>query len=91
MSIRLPLIVSLLIVAAMVGLSAWAWPLIPDTARVAVHFDVNGVANGFAGKELALLMLPAMAAGVIALFGAIPYIEPRRFNLAASAKFYKVG
>jgi len=56
-----------------------------------VHFDANGVANGFAGKEQALLMLPAMAAGVIALFGAIPYIEPRRFNLAASAKFYKVG
>jgi uncharacterized membrane protein len=91
MSIRLPLIVSLLIVAAMVGLSAWAWSLLPDTARVAVHFDANGVANGFAGKEQALLMLPAMAAGLIVLLGVIPYIEPRRFNLAASAKLYRAA
>jgi uncharacterized membrane protein len=91
MSIRLPLIVSLLIVTAMAGLSAWAWTLLPDTARIAVHFDANGVANGFAGKQNALVMLPAMAAGLIVLLSAIPYIEPRRFNLAASAKFYKAA
>ena len=91
MSIRLPLIVSLLIVAAMAGLSAWAWSLIPDAARIAVHFDANGAANGFADKQHALVILPAMAAGVIVLLGAIPYIEPRRFNLSASAKLYKAG
>ena len=91
MSIRLPLIVSLLIVAAMAGLSAWAWPPVPETARIAIHWDANGVANGFAGKEQALLMLPAISLGLIVLLGAIPSIEPRRFNLAASAKFYKAA
>jgi len=91
MSIRLPLIVSLLIVAAMAVLSAWAWSLIPDTARIAIHFDANGVANGFADKQHALIILPAMVVGVIVLLGAIPYIEPRRFNLAASAKLYRTA
>ena len=91
MSIRLPLIASLLIVTAMAGLSTWAWPLIPDTARIAIHFDANGMANGFADKRHALVILPVMTAGLIVLLGAIPYIEPRRFNLAASAKFYKAA
>lgn len=91
MSIRLPLIVSLLVVAAMAALSAWAWQLLPDAARIAVHFDANGVANGFDDKARALIMMPAMAFGMTALLAVIPQIEPRRFNLAASAKFYKVA
>jgi uncharacterized membrane protein len=88
MKVRLPLILSLLIAAAMAGLSAWAWPQVPEAARVAVHFGTDGVANGFAGKQQALLMLPAMSLGLIALLSVIPYIEPRRLNLAASMKFY---
>jgi uncharacterized membrane protein len=91
MKIRVPLILSLLIVAAMAGLSVYAWPLVPDTARIAVHFGVDGAANGFAGKQLALTMLPALALGVTLLFSVLPRIEPRRFNLAASAKFYRAA
>ena len=91
MSIRLPLIASLLIVIAMAALSAWAWPLIPGAARIAVHFDINGVANGFADKKVALTLLPAIALGLTVLLGVIPRFEPRRFNLAASAKFYCVA
>ena len=89
MNIRLPLIVSLLVVAAMAALSAWAWQLLPDTARIAVHFDANGVENGFDDKARALIMMPVMAFGITALLAVIPQIEPRRSNLAASGKFYR--
>lgn len=91
MSIRTPLIVSLLIIAAMLALSAYAWPLIPDSARIAVHYGLHGEPNGFAGKFRALTMLPGMAALMTLAFCIIPRIEPRRFNLARSAKLYRVG
>jgi uncharacterized membrane protein len=90
MKIRVPLLLSLLVVAAMAALSAWAWAVIPGAARIAVHFDASGVPNGFDDKRHALLMLPLMALGLTVLLSAIPFIEPRRMNLAASAKFYKV-
>ncbi|MBU6296919.1 MAG: SdpI family protein [Alphaproteobacteria bacterium] len=91
MTIRWPLMMSLVVVAAMAALSAWAWPLVPDAARIAVHFDMNGAANGFAGKQKALTVLPILALGLTVLLSIIPRIEPRRFNLAASAKFYKAA
>jgi uncharacterized membrane protein len=91
MSIRVPLIVSLLIVAAMAGLSAWAWPLVPDMARIAVHWGINGEANGFAGKREALTILPALALGMIVLLSAIPHVEPRRLNLASSTKLFRAA
>ena len=89
MSIRIPLIVSLVLIATMTALSVWAWPLIPDSARIAVHFDASGVPNGYVGMQLGLFMLPVWTLVTTALLCVIPIVEPRRFNLAASAKFYK--
>jgi hypothetical protein len=42
----------------MVGISVWGALAIPVDARVAIHFDLHGRANGFAGKWAALLPLP---------------------------------
>ena len=91
MSIRLPLIMSLLLVAAMAALSAWAWNAIPPTAQIPIHWGMNGEANGFAGRDQALLMAPFLTLGLALLFAVIPRIEPRRFNLASSAKFYRAA
>jgi uncharacterized membrane protein len=91
MSIRLPLIVSLMLVAAMAGLSAWAWNAIPPTAQIPIHWGMNGEANGFAGRDRALTMGPLLTLGLALVFAMIPRIEPRRFNLASSAKFYRAA
>jgi uncharacterized membrane protein len=88
MNIRLPLLISLVLVLAMLAASAAAWPLLPAGARLAVHWDVAGRANGFAAKPFALLFAPALAAVLSGVLAVIPRIEPRRLNLAASAKFY---
>lgn len=37
----------------------WAWPRVPE--KIAIHFNAEGVANGFGGKTEGLLLLPAMA------------------------------
>jgi uncharacterized membrane protein len=88
MSIRLPLLVSLVLIAAMLAASAEAWQLVPAGTRIAVHWDIAGRPNGFAGKPFALLFAPLLAAGICAVLAVVPRIEPRRMNLAASAKFY---
>ncbi|MEJ1969276.1 MAG: SdpI family protein [Rhizomicrobium sp.] len=88
MNIRIPAIVSAVLILAMLAAGAYAWVLLPPDARIAVHWDAAGRVNGFAHKPFALIFGPALAAALGAVFAVIPRIEPRKFNLAASAKFY---
>ena len=66
MGIRAPLIASMLLLAGMVLVSTWT--LIPDGARIAVHFDLAGNPNGFAPKSIALTVMPLVALIVIFVF-----------------------
>ena len=91
MNIRIPLVVSALLVFLMTAAGLWAFRLLPEGARIAVHWGVHGQANGFAGKLRGLFIIPAVSVALTALFAAIPQIEPRRFNLASSAKFYSAA
>jgi len=68
MSNRAPLIVSALVLILMAAIGAWAWPLIPDGARIAIHWDLAGNTNGYASKAVALMVSPALAVFVTALF-----------------------
>jgi len=74
------------IVAA--GVSAWAWGQIPDGARVPIHWGVNGEANGWAPKWVALSIVPGMILVLGAVFAAIPLIDPRRPHLLRSSRAY---
>lgn len=65
--------------------------LLPAGARIAVHWGADGVANGFANKTSALLVLPAAAAALSLLFAVLPRIDPRARNLAGSRPFYVAG
>lgn len=91
MSVRTPLLVSLLLVTVMVAAGCWTWLQLPAHTPIAIHWGINGNPNGFADKTRALFLLPAIAALVTALFALLPAIEPRRPNLVASRKLYRVG
>jgi uncharacterized membrane protein len=91
MSIRMPLIVSLVLIAAMIAFSAWAWPAIPPEAHIAIHWDIHGQPNGYAPKQIALAFAPALAALLTAIFALWPRIEPRRGNLATGRLAYEAG
>ena len=88
MNCRPAVIVSGIAILVMLGFSAWAWPQIPDGARVPIHWGLDGQPNGWAPKWVALLISPAIAAVVAIVLGVIPAIEPRRSNLARSSSFY---
>jgi len=88
MTIRMPLIVSTILILAMLAASAYAWSILPADVRIAVHWNAAGQVNGFAHKPFALLFGPAFAAGLSILLAVLPLVEPRKLNLAASGQFY---
>lgn len=88
MKLRTLVTIGVLLLLAMLAVSAWAWPQIPDDARVPVHWGPSGEADGYAPKWVGLLGIPAIAAGVLALLVVIPRIEPRRVNLERSSTAY---
>lgn len=82
------LLASLVIVATMLGVSAWAWGQLPPGASVPVHWDVNGEPNGYAPKEVALLISPVLGLLLTGLFWVLPRVEPRRLHLLGSGRAY---
>lgn len=91
MKIRLPLLVSLLIIAAMLALSAWAWVTLPAGAMMPVHWNLEGQIDRYDPKEIALLVMPGTAVFITLLLGFLPRLEPRKANLAMSSKLYNVA
>lgn len=91
MNIRSPLIFSLLVIAAMLIVSAWGWMSTPSGTHIPVHWGLDFRPNGYAPKALGLLMFPGIAALLSLLFVALPILEPRRANLMASRKLYLAG
>jgi uncharacterized membrane protein len=85
------LIASVVSIAFMVALSLWAWPQIPAGRQIPIHWDAAGNPNGYASKPVALFVLPVLALAIAVLLAVIPQFEPRRLNLAQSAKAYMAG
>jgi uncharacterized membrane protein len=82
------LVYSAAILGAMAILSAWAWSQLPAGASIPIHWGIDGQANGFAPKEIGLLVLPVVLLVVVASLAVIPRVEPRRANLERSGKAY---
>lgn len=79
--------ISLLAIAAMFSLSAWAWVHLPAGSSVPVHFDASGVADRYTGKR-GLLEVPLISFGLALILLTIPKIEPLQKNLRRSGKAY---
>ncbi len=89
MKITKLLLISAGCIAAMLAVSAWAYPRLPN-APIAVHWGIDGRPNGYAGKTLALLLMPLIAVGISMLMAVVPLTMPRRSRLERSALPYAV-
>lgn len=90
MNLRLPMTVSLILLAAMAAMSVWGWAALPETARLATHWSFDGTPDGTMTKPLGLVLLPGIGLAIVLLMLAVPRIEPRRDNLVASRKAFFV-
>lgn len=82
-------LMSAVVVALMVGLSAWAWVQLPADASLPVHWNAAGEADRYGGKVEGLLLLPLVSVGILLLFNLIRYIDPLRANIARSGQAYR--
>lgn len=80
------LIPGLLVLAAAIGFSIWAYPRLP--AEVATHFDLQGDPNGWSSRLTAVLLAPALALLFIGFAVVLPRVDPRRANYALFTPTY---
>ncbi len=88
MTSRFAVRLSLALVALMLGCSVAGFIGLPPGAQLPIHWDLAGHADRFAPKIVGLLLVPAIAAVLVAVFVVIPAIEPRRVNLERSRPAY---
>jgi uncharacterized membrane protein len=81
-------IVSLGFILLMLGVAAWIYPQLP--AQAAIHWDANGVANGWAPRFWAAAFPVLLMAGLALLFAVLPVISPRKFEIAPFAHAYGI-
>ena len=76
--------VSTVALAATAFFTLAAFMQLPADAVLAIHWNINGVADGFAGKE-ALLFIPVTTALVGALVWLAVRYDPKRENIARNS------
>jgi immunity protein, SdpI family len=84
-------IASVLVVATMLGVALAVGSSLPADLPLPTHWGLDGRADAFSDKWTALMLPPAITAGVSLLFYLIPAIEPRRQGLERSQGLYLWG
>jgi uncharacterized membrane protein len=77
---------ALLVLALMAAIAAWSWPRVPE--RMPVHFGFDGRPDAWGGRVEGLLIVPAVAAGLYAVFLVLPRLDPGRANYPGFAGAY---
>lgn len=86
---RTALVITCAVLAFELGIAGYGFSRVPFGSRVAVHWDVNGHANGYSDAVWAFLLVPILTVAVSALLALVPSIEPRRRNLNLSGTAYR--
>ena len=76
------------LVALMFAAALWALSVLPADARVAVHWNLDGMADGFMGKWAGLLFIPLLGACLWFLSARLPrdWTFPGKPELPAPAR-----
>ena len=86
MSTRTTLILILVLAILMAGLGLYSYPRMPEV--VAVHWNAQGVANGYGSRFQAAFSLPLITICVAALLLFIPEIDPLKANVEKFRKYF---
>ena len=85
---RVPFILSLLLVAAALAVSAWLYPELPD--QIPTHWNIHGEADGFGPKAVAAWLLPAIGLGLVGFMGLVPWLSPKGFQVDVNGRSFGV-
>lgn len=68
-------------------IGAYLYPIAPE--RMAIHWNAEGKADGFADKNMGLFLMPMILVFVLVLFLAIPKIDPLKKNIESFMEAYE--
>jgi uncharacterized membrane protein len=86
--IRIGVALSALILLFMAGVSVFGFLRIPEGAELPSHWNLKGEIDGYAPRDLMLVLTPIAAMALAALFSLLPMIDPRKENVRASGGLY---
>ncbi len=86
MKARKSYLIALVLVVVSFALSVYYYPRMPD--QIASHWNASGNADGSMPKLWGLFLLPTLTAGLLALFAAIPRLDPLHENIAEFREYY---
>ena len=72
---RKAILVSLIIVATQFAAAFILYPTLPD--RVAIHWNINGEADGYGSKFIGLYLIPIAQLLLVPFFLALPGLDPK--------------
>lgn len=78
------IISGIILVSLIIGI--YFYPQMPE--RMAFHWNLEGQADGYVSKSLALFFIPFLSVGLFLLFFAIPKIDPLKENIEKFRKHY---
>ncbi|MBU0586572.1 DUF1648 domain-containing protein [Candidatus Micrarchaeota archaeon] len=79
-------ILSIFLVLAVFAIGAYFYGQLPE--KIAVHWNIDGKADGFSEKGFGVFMLPLLMTGMLALFYFLPSIDPLKSNYKEFKKEY---
>lgn len=82
---------SILTVAALAAVSAWAGHRLPADAQLPMHWNAAGEVDRYGDKWTALMLPPLLAATMTLLMWGVSRIEPRQDHLASSQGLFRVA
>jgi len=74
------------LIAAAIVAAALVYPQLPE--RIASHWDINGEANGTMSRFWGTFLMPLIMIGLLALYAAIPRIDPLKANIEKFRRSY---
>jgi uncharacterized membrane protein len=79
------LLLSILLVAAALAATCFVYGQLPE--RMPLHWDLHGDVDRY-GSRTSAFLTPALMGGLLALFGVLPTLSPRRFSVDAFSDTY---
>ncbi|HRK35716.1 MAG TPA: SdpI family protein [Candidatus Hydrogenedentes bacterium] len=87
LAIKRFLMLTAVFVLPMLMLSAYAWTLLPEGARIPTHWNVKGEVDQYSSKTFGLFFLPALVTLLVPGLAVLVRLDPRRKHVEQSGKF----
>jgi len=86
---RLYVVLSLVLTGGAWVAAAAIYPQLPD--KIPIHWNIHGEVDGYGGPAW-IFLTPALLAGILALFAALPWLSPKHFEVDSfRATYWYIG